>query len=116
MSNDNLVLSNFINLHHDNLYIIETKPNTLNIDDSLIKYSKDVFKVLSKVSINNVTTYIARLISTHQNEHLKPKNVYINEDGYYPQCPSCGYFDLPINVGSCPVCDQKLIWNFNKEN
>lgn len=42
-----------------------------------------------------------------------PIEPIINEDGYYPQCPICQYFDLEIN-NDCPICKQQIDWSWIK--
>lgn len=37
--------------------------------------------------------------------------VYINPDGYYPQCRKCGYSDLEYLEEKCPQCGCKQDWS-----
>lgn len=39
------------------------------------------------------------------------EKVYINPDGYYPQCNKCGYFDLEYLQEYCPRCGCKQDWS-----
>ena len=39
------------------------------------------------------------------------EKVYINPDGYYPQCRKCGYFDLEHLQEYCPECGCKQDWS-----
>ncbi len=45
-----------------------------------------------------------------------PKEIIINSDGYYPQCPSClkdiGKYN---NVKHCPNCSKALLWVHTNE-
>ena len=49
-----------------------------------------------------------KFISKYKVHKVQP---IINCDGYYPQCPSCYYFDLKINE-NCPQCGQEIDWDF----
>ena len=46
-----------------------------------------------------------------------PKEITINSDGYYPQCPSCkleiGEFH---KIKYCPFCGQALLWRHKMSN
>ena len=39
------------------------------------------------------------------------EKVYINPDGWYPQCNKCGYFDLEYLQEYCPQCGCKQDWS-----
>ena len=44
-----------------------------------------------------------------------PIKPIINCDGYYPQCPTCEYFDLAVTGKkhtTCPKCGQLIDWTW----
>lgn len=44
-------------------------------------------------------------------DNMDEEKVYINPDGWYPQCNKCGYFDLEYLQEYCPKCGCKQDWS-----
>lgn len=46
-----------------------------------------------------------------------PVEPIICEDGWYPKCPNCGYYDLEETdiTTRCPKCGQAIDWSWTKE-